>query len=184
MADNKKTMAQPSEEAERELLDVIDSTTETITIGGHKYKIKPLKKGTRIVVTRILLDSKGAQSDNSDEKEPTEDEMEYEDRVSAKCAAAYILNSWWSLYFMWGIVWQIYWRWLYYIRQYTESDYFVLFSVCKKKAEKQTQSYTMNIILQTAMKVTTMTMTRKEVKRSLQENRLAQLGVQQKNSQV
>ena len=53
----------------------------------------------------------------------------------------------------------------------------------KKKAEKQTSAYTMNIMLLTATAITTVAMTREEVEHIHLEKSLEQLGAQQKSSQ-
>lgn len=181
----KKAPKQPSENAERELLDIIEDVDIDVAIGSHTYTIKPIRKGTRIKLTRILLEEFGS-SENGGEKTLEEmlSESKMEDKVLAKSAAAIILNSWWKLYFLGGVVWSLYWRWLYYFRQYTDSDYVGIMNICKKKVEKQTTAYTMSIMLLTAMKTTTMSMTRAEVKRSLLESRMEQLGAPQRNSQT
>lgn len=177
MADNKATIENPSEEAERALLEVILDKTEEVKLGGNTYRIGALRKGTRLKVSEVLLNA----AEKEDSKEEKEDHK-LEDKVMAKCAAAYILNSFWSIRFLGGLVWSVYWRWLYYVKQYTDSDYYELLQLCKKKAEKQTSAYMMNIMLLTATRTTTMTMTRKEVKRIHLEKSTEQLGVQQKNS--
>lgn len=166
MAD-KKDIRQPNEDSERKLMEIVSDGKEYINIGKRKYTVGGLKKGTRLKVTQIYLDN---GIDDSKKVEPFDmKSMKIEDKVMAKIAAAYLLNSWWSLYFLGGIVWAIYWRWLYYFRQYTDSDYMPLMILCKKKAEKQTFAYTQNITLATVMKMTTMTMTRAEVQRGQAE---------------
>ncbi len=158
-------------------------------IGKRKYKIGGLHKGTRIKVTSILKNSKktfvAPKEGNEVPDEIILDEKEQilEDKVNAKCAAAYILNSYWTLRFLGGLIWSIYWRFLYYVRQYTDSDYYALMQLCKKKAEKQTSAYTMNIMLLTATASTTMSMTREEVEHIRLEKSMEQLGAQPKSSQ-
>lgn len=181
MADNINPFGNPGEDAEKALLEIILDKPETVYIREKKYTIKALKKGTRLFVSDIIADSKESGCEEND-KEGANTDHKAEDKILAKCAAAYILNSYWTLSFFFGIAWKVYWRWLYYIRQYTDADYYDLLQVCKKKAEKQTSAYTMNIILLTAMKATTMTMTRKEVKRIRLEKSTEPLGAQQKNS--
>lgn len=182
-----KNISQPSEEAELALLRIIEDTPEDVMIGGRKYRIRGLRKGTRLKVASILRKRDGkAGSTGTESKEDTAIDAEghvNEDKICAKCAAAYILNSFWTLRFMWGLVWSIYWRFLYYVRQYTDADYYGLISLCKKKAERQTSAYTMNIMLLTATEITTMSMTREEVEHIRQGKSTEQHGVQQKSFQ-
>lgn len=182
-----KPISQPSDEAELALLRIIEDTSEDVMIGGRKYRIRGLRKGTRIKVTSILKNCVG-KTDKPVGDKPEEiildaARQDKEDKICAKCAAAYILNSYWTLRFMWGFAWSVYWRFLYYIRQYTDADYYELISLCKKKAEKQTSAYTMNIMLLTATAVTTMSMTREEVERIRLGKSMEQPGVQQKSFQ-
>ena len=188
MAQQTKTITQPSREAEIELLDLIEDKADSGWVGDREYKIRALRKGTRLFVTSILKRGKRLASvaeggDDAPATELTDKEQMAEDKVGAKCAAAILLNSWWHLRFMGGISWKIYWRWLYYFRQYTDSDYYTLMQVYKKKAEKQTSAYTMNIMLLTATAITTVAMTREEVEHIHLEKSLEQLGAQQKSSQ-
>lgn len=159
MADQKPIFQQPGEDAERTLLELVSDSKETVVVGSHEYRIGSLRKIARLKATESLLEKE--PSDNNESKE----NQTAEAKVQAKIAAAYILNSWWLLYFLGGIVWHIYWRWLYYVREYTDSDYLPLMIMCKKKAQKQSAAHLHNTTLATDMKLTTMTMTRKEVSR-------------------
>ena len=159
MAEKKTIVEQPTEADERALLEYLSDNKDEVMIGKDKHKVGPLRKGTRLLVTNLLL--KEAKPEWSDTKKQM-----FEDKVQAKIAAAYLLNSWWKLHFLFGIVWQCYWRWLYYVKQYTDSDYSALMLLCKKKAEKQTRAYMQNTTLTTVTKMTTMMMTRDEVKRT------------------
>jgi len=178
MAEDKNKIKNPSEDAERALLDIVMDKPEVVSIRDKKYTIKSLKKGTRLLVSNILVKSSVVDESNKEVKE----DPKLEDKVMAKCMAAFILNSYWTLSFFFGIVWKIYWRWLYYVKQYTDSDYYEALQICKKKADKETNAYMMNIMLLTATRTTTMTMTRAEVKRIQVEKSLEQLGQPQKNS--
>ncbi|MCQ2245120.1 MAG: hypothetical protein MJZ32_12795, partial [Bacteroidaceae bacterium] len=113
MAEKKPLVQQPTEEAERTLLEILADSKEEVVIGGSKYKIGSLRKGTRVRVSELVLEKE--KSENSEESK----NQINEDKIQAKIAAAYILNSWWTLYFLGGIVWHIFWRWLYYVKQYT-----------------------------------------------------------------
>lgn len=159
MAEKKPLVQQPGEDAERSLLEILADGKEVVEIRGNKYKIGTLHKGTRVKVSELVLEKESSENDEDAKNQINED------KIQAKIAAAYILNSWWTLYFLGGIVWHIYWRWLYYVKEYTDSDYLPLMLLCKKKAQKQSAAYLHNTTLATDMKMTTMTMTRKEVNR-------------------
>ncbi|MCQ2231418.1 MAG: hypothetical protein MJZ30_06170 [Paludibacteraceae bacterium] len=159
MAEKKTVVEQPTEADERALLEYLSDKKEDVQIGDRTYRLGPLRKGTRLFVTNLLL--KEADPEWGDTKKQM-----FEDKMQSKIAAAYLLNSWWSLFFLFGVVWHFYWRWLYYVKQYTDSDYSALMLLCKKKAEKQTRAFMQNTTLTTVTKMTTMMMTRDEVKRT------------------
>lgn len=173
MAEKKPMVQQPGEDAERSLLEILADGKEVVEIRGNKYKIGTLHKGTMVKVSELVL-----EKESSNNEEDSTNQIN-EDKIQSKIAAAYILNSWWTLYFLGGIVWSIYWRWLYYIKEYTDVDYLPLMLLCKKKAQKQSAAYLHNTTLATDMKMTTMTMTRKEVNRIRVAHSMEQPGQQQ-----
>ena len=71
MAENKKTVQQPGEEAEKALLSMLRDDKEEVCVRNKKYKIGALHKGTRVKVSEIMLDDekrKKGKTDVTEEK--------------------------------------------------------------------------------------------------------------------
>ena len=123
-------------------------------------RIKWIRKGTLRKITHIINDGK--------------DGMDYEDTVTARIAAAYWLNGYWSIRFLhWAV-----WRWMW--RRYSEQQLRDFCEFCKKKV--QLRPYYENMISQIGLKDTLMTMTRKEIEGFLREHQSAQPASSQRNS--
>lgn len=158
-----KKIEQPEVAFEKALNSVIEDKEESVVIRGKKFKIKDLRKAVRRKLTDLELEHK--------------EELEY----PCKCAAAITCNSFWSLAAFWGLGWALRWRWYYYVKQYTTAELLPLIRLAKKKAEKEMLAYTLSTILVTAMKDTTMTMTKQEAKRIQAEKAGEQHGQPPKN---
>lgn len=162
----KKKVQDPSEQFEIALNAVLEDKPEIVTLRKKSIKVGDMKKGT----IRFITDLKLSTEDSGDPK------------TTAKIAAAIVVNSWWGLKAFFGISWRLRWMWYYYIKQYSDRELLQIINIGKKKADMATAAYSLNIILATAMKDTSMTKTREEAKRIQAENVLEQLGQQQKNS--
>lgn len=151
MALKTKRLEQPGEELQRKLDDIMNDRAEVVAIPGtrKKYKVRWLKRGTMRKITSITLGK-----DN--------------DKQSCKVCACILLNGFWSiLFFYW-----IYWRWLYYIKQYDEDQLSPIIMVGKKKVPAM--DYYKNIMLAIGMRDTIMSMTREEVELIHQEHHTEQ----------
>lgn len=154
-----KEIKQPTIEDEKLLNEVIENNPDELEAFGRKWKIGYLRNGTKRKVTNILMREK------------------QEDKVSSKCTAALLLNGYFKIFFFYWILW----RWLYYIKQVGDEELLPIMEYCKKKVD--VESYCLVTIYLTEMRDTIMTMTREEVNCFLQENRGAQHGASEKNTQ-
>ncbi|WP_065218453.1 MULTISPECIES: hypothetical protein [Butyricimonas] len=140
---------QPDKNAEGVLNSIIDNLPNVVNIPHTRksYKVKWLKGITTRKITRVL------REDGND------------DKISAKVAAAIVLNDYWKLLFFWWLTW----RWFYYVKQYDESQLMPLIVEGKKKVQQE-QFYG-NIMLAIGMRDTIMAMKKEEVERFLREPR-------------
>ena len=143
-------MRQPNESTQKTLNDLLEGKEDLVELRGKKYRIGWIKKGVLRKLTDTILT------------------CEREDELSAKCASLVLLNSYWKIkLFHW-----VYWRYLW--KKYDDEELLDVFVTAKKKVDLQTRAYFTNTIYLIGMKDTTMTMTRKEAERTLQELKLAQ----------
>lgn len=156
--EEKKTISQPTLDEQKKLNDLLEQKCTYKTVRGKEWKSAPLKNGTLRKMSDIMLNE------------------EEEDKVNSKCCAAFLLNGYWSIKFFYWIVW----RWIYYIKQYTNAELLPYIEECKKKMG--VEEYFLSTILLIGMNDTTKSMTRKEVQAIQAEQLSAQLGLSQKNS--
>lgn len=133
---------QPNEDEQRELAGIIDNEPSEVVLRGKRFKVGALYNGTIAKLRKIT---------NGDHK----DEL----MVSAKCAAAILLNGYWSIKFLWWLRW----RWYYYVKQYTDDELQPVIDAAKKKVPLL--GYYKVTISLIEMRDTIATMTREEVKR-------------------
>lgn len=140
---------QPDKNAEGMLNSIMDNLPDVVKIPRTRksYKVKWLKGITNRKITRVLR------------------EYGNDDKISAKVAAAIVLNDYWKLLFFWWLTW----RWFYYVKQYDESQLMPLIVEGKKKVQQE-QFYG-NIMLAIGMRDTIMAMKKEEVERFLREPR-------------
>lgn len=93
---------------------------------------------------------------------------EDEGKVTVKCAAALLCDSIWKMWFCYWFLW----RWMYYIKCYTDAELLPLLELAQKKIPLV--EYSQCIMLLTGMKDTMMAMTRKELGSLLQGRQSAQ----------
>ncbi|WP_052340671.1 hypothetical protein [Bacteroides sp. 14(A)] len=91
----KKTVEEATTEQEKALNSIVENKKDIVKIRGRKFSISWMRNRTRRKVTDIFLE----------EKE--------EDKVSAKCAAALVLNGYFKIKFFYWLLW----RWFYYVKQ-------------------------------------------------------------------
>lgn len=141
----KRPISQPSLDDERELLALLDNESAAATLRGREVTIPTLTGHAQHKLTKILLSSG--------------DEF----AISCKCLAAARLNGYFSIKFLWPVVW----RWYYYVRQYREDELADIVTIIKKKVPLG--DYLANITSWIEMRETMMQMNREEVFRILQE---------------
>lgn len=154
----RKNIQQPTVEEQKRLDDVLENSTDYVTIRNRKFGIKWLHRGTLRKLTHVL---------HSCEKE---------DEVTAKCASLIILNGWWKIKMFHWIYWRMLWK------KYTDSELIDIIAVGKKKVESQKLEYLSATMFLTGMKDTMMTMTRKEAEHILQGLRQEQDSQTERNT--
>lgn len=146
-----KEISQVNDEQQEKLNAVVENSVDVVTVRNKRYKIRWMRNCTIRKVTDIMLKEHG-----------------HESMVNCKCAAAMVLNGYWSIKLRWWYLW----RWFYYVKQYRDSELTELIEVGKKKVD--VESYYLTTTYLTAMKDTMMAMTRKEVEHFLAAQRGAQ----------
>lgn len=176
MENNKEPkVTQPTDDEQREYVSVRDNDATIVGILGtkKKYKIRWIKKGQLVKLSRLLI-HKG-DTDNEDKENKDLLSMIIADsKLSCKAAAIYILDGYWKLLFLYPFLW----RWFYYVKQYDDIQLKDLLEEGKKKV-RQAEFFivTMSLI---GAKATLMTMTAKEAERTLQELSLVQQSMEAK----
>ena len=156
-----RKIKQPTPEQQELLNDIISDSVDTVPIPGTKktYKIKWIRWGARRKITQIMQSKK------------EEDQTIF----LYKIAACITLNGYWRIKFLYW--WR--WRWLAYIRQYSEAQLSPIIETAKKKVPAET--FLITTISAIGMKDLMMTMTKAEAEHTLQELRSEQLTQQAKN---
>lgn len=123
---------QPGLEAQMMLLSIMNNDPEEVTIlrTKKKYKIRWLKNGQLVKLTRLLLHKKDVEK----ETEKTTgsavlDSILEDNKLCCKAAAIIVLDGYWKLkFFYWWL-----WRWFYYFKQYDNIQLEPILNVGKKK---------------------------------------------------
>lgn len=157
-----KNLQDPSAEAQKEQRDIVRNEKDVVEVRGTKFRIGGIYNDTLDWITDILTYEK-------DDK-----------RITAKCAAAVWLNGFFRLRLFWWAVW----RWMYYVKQYTDTELQPIIAECKKKADSDQLMYYLNIMSLTDVKTTAMTRTMKEAQPILPELRGALHGAAQSARKV
>lgn len=158
MEKEKKNIAQPNLDEQKELDALLNHSVTYVEVRGKKWECAPLYNGTLRAMTHVVLN----------EKE--------EDKVNVKCAALFRLNNFFKIkLFFW-----ILWRWMYYVKEYRNDELLPYLAECKKKVGLE--DYIYSTILVTGMKDTVMSMTREEVEHIQAELIMAQHGASQKST--
>ena len=98
---------------EKEYNSLVEDGADVVSIRGKKFKIRWMKAGTQRKVSDIIT------------KYGDDDTVQY------RCAAAFVLNNFWSiLLFHW-----IYWRYMFYIKEYTFDELTPIIEISKKKIQ-------------------------------------------------
>ena len=143
---------QPNIDSQRELNSIIENIPTPAKIRGKMYQIRWLHSGTVRKISKIAL------KDGNDSL------------VNYQTVACIILNGFLKIKLLYPLLW----RWLYYVKQYSEADLTEVLMVGKKKIPLQ--AYYMNTILMTDMMDMMMVMTKEEVSSIRQEQLTGQRG--------
>ena len=133
---------QPTTDEQKRLGEVLDNAPTEVSVGDGTVNVKWLKNGTLAKLRKITLGNH-------------KDEL----MVSAKCAAAILLDGYWKIKFFWWLKW----RWLYYVKQWGDAECRPIIDEGKKKVPAV--SYYVNIISLTEIMYTIMAITRQQADR-------------------
>lgn len=141
---------------EQELESIINDTASKIPSKYRKrmIRMKWTKRGTLRKITKIQNMVK-----NTDD---------YEDTVTTRMAAAYILNSYWGIKLFHWILWRLMWD------KYSDEELSAICEMGKKKV--QAREYYKIMILQIGLRDTLQQMTREEVEAALRGHQSEQKG--------
>lgn len=145
-------MKQPTLDIQRELGQLVENTPTEVTIPytNKTYKIGWLRNDTIRKITDVLNEK---PSDPKDE-----------DKVLYKAMALIILNGVWKIFFFYPILW----RWLAYVKQYTNYQMLPVIEMAKKKAPQIPYFLGMTYLI--GLKDSLATMSREEVERMHREH--------------
>ena len=124
---------QPTEEQQREYISARDNDATVVRIEGtnKKYKIRWLRNGQMVKLSRLLLHK--ADTDDQDPKDGDKNDILREvlsdNKLACKAAAIFILNSWVKLKLCYWLLW----RWFYYVKEYSDAQLHELLNEGKKK---------------------------------------------------
>lgn len=151
-----KNITQPTLEDEQAYNSVVENEKEEFQFreGDRKWKVGWTYHGSLRKVSSLMTSKK-----------------EDEDKVITKCAAAILCDSIWKLWFFYGILW----RWMYYIKGYSDGELAPLIELAQKKIPFG--GYSRCIMSLIGMKDTKMIMTRKELE-SMVQGRKSELSTQ------
>lgn len=146
-------LKQPDLEAQELEDSILENTPEVFQFreGDRKWRVGWTYYGSLRKVSHLMVSKE-----------------EDEGKVVTKCAAALLCDSVWKQWFVYWLLW----RWMYYIKQYTDAELLPLLKLAQKKIPLV--EYSSCIMLLTGMKDTMMAMTRKELGSMLQERGTAQ----------
>lgn len=162
---------QPDLQAQMMMLSIQNNDASEVMIPGtrKKYKIRWLKNGQLVRLTRLLLRKKDVEKE---EQKTTGsevlDSILEDNKLASRAAAIIILDGYWKLLFFYWFLW----RWFYYIKQYDNTQLQPILDVGKKKVPLlQFYKTTMSL---TEAKDTLMQMRTEEVEAILREQNTAQ----------
>nr|DAL37993.1 MAG TPA_asm: hypothetical protein [Caudoviricetes sp.] len=135
--DNEK-VGQPSEELQRALDLVLEAEPEKVVFMGKKRSIGWMKKGTMRKFSHVVVQEKNEWKRN------------------VKLCAVVLLNGCFKL----KLLYWVYWRWLYYVKDPDAVDVLRLVDAAKKKIPLE--AFSLITILATVMTDLMMGMTKKE----------------------
>jgi len=124
-------VTQPDMQAQMLLLSMMNNDAEEVTIPRtkKKYKIRWLKNGQLVRLTRLLLRKQDTENSKKTTGSEVLDSILEDNKLACKAAAIIILDGYWKLIFRYWLLW----RWFYYVRQYDNVQLEPILNVGKKK---------------------------------------------------
>lgn len=152
-------MKQATKAAQQELLSIDQNLKTEVLIprSKKKYNIGWLKPYTTNKISKAVLDNEAPEDGN------VTDFISKKSKVIAKISAYIILNNFWTIKFFHGI----FWRWLFYVRQF---DYDQLYPIVVEGKKKMLwDGFYISMALAASMMDTTRTMMKEEAEQYLRE---------------
>ena len=166
-------------EAKDELVDLINSTKSEIKLSnGKSVKVGYIIPETQDLIDKLIVKyEKYKKTLDKDSQEDIAEGNKVTRQFYAKCAAAILLNNFFSI----NLFWWLKWRKMYYLDNYNGEDYLKIITEAKKKATEQEYSLAMVFLMD--MTTTWTTMTKKEAEEYRHELELAREAQSLRNSQ-
>lgn len=151
-------VGQPTEQEQREYVSARDDDYTVVSIPGtrKKYKVRWLKNGQLVKLSRLLVKKRNDDGKDGDTGGDALSEVIEDSKIACKAAAVMLLHGFWMIKFKYWFLW----RWFYYIRQYDCAQLQPVIEEGKKKVP-WVQFYALTISL-TEVKGTLMNMTMRE----------------------
>lgn len=124
-------VTQPEINTQLLLLSLMNNDPEVVVIPRTKkrYKIRWLKNGQLVKLTRLLLRKEDVEKPKKTTGSEVLDSILEDNKLACKAAAIIILDGFWKLKLFYWILW----RWFYYFKQYDNIQLEPILNVGKKK---------------------------------------------------
>ena len=141
---------QPSLEARRAVMAILNDKPTVVTIPGtrHKVKLSFLRDCTVDKITELLLEREAITERSQDAEELIRSVAKHP-YLNLKMAVCYVLNDYWKIRLFFPLVW----RWWAYVWRLNESQVGAILSEVKKKTNSYLTWYSMNLACCADMRV-------------------------------
>ncbi len=130
MAEKEPVITQPDIWAQRIYQSIESNDADEVGVlrTKKKYRIRWLKNGQIVKLSRLLLRKNGVDREEAAEEDLL-GQVISDNKLACKAAAIYTLDGFWKIKFLYWFRW----RWFYYIRQYDSIQLDELLEMGKKK---------------------------------------------------
>jgi hypothetical protein len=164
-------------DAKKELVDLMNNQTTSIQLSnGKTVKVGYITGCTQDLIDTLIVKYELFKKGLSDTEKDISNGNKETRRFYAKCVAAILLNSFFSI----KLFWWLKWRMIYFFGKYNGEDYLKIITEAKKKATEQEYSLAMVFLMD--MTTTWTTMTKKEAEEYRHELELAREAQSLRNS--
>lgn len=150
---------QPSAADQKELDAIVTAQDSYVPLRKKKVKVGWLRYGTIRKVTNIEMET--SEIADGDDEQTKSRKRKQELQRNCKKVAAILLNKHWRIKLWWWLKW----RWMYYVKEYSESELTPILIEAKKKVDAQAAAYYAATIYSTALTDMMMAMTKTEAER-------------------